>query len=116
MEPEIRLVGAGLRRTGGSFRFEARGRQDRYGGLELDLDGPLSRPRVDLLLARPHLGAGLANVSIQLLPQDDGWRYTADGQSILGPFNSNGRLLSPRSEERRVGKECVSTCRSRWSP
>src|SRR3546814_1128737 len=24
--------------------------------------------------------------------------------------------LSQRSEERRVGKECVSTCRSRWSP
>src|SRR3546814_11774513 len=26
------------------------------------------------------------------------------------------RLLLARSEERRVGKECVSTCRSRWSP
>src|SRR3546814_9416772 len=24
--------------------------------------------------------------------------------------------VAPRSEERRVGKECVSTCRSRWSP
>src|SRR3546814_15026325 len=24
--------------------------------------------------------------------------------------------LNRRSEERRVGKECVSTCRSRWSP
>src|SRR3546814_18564279 len=24
--------------------------------------------------------------------------------------------LSSRSEERRVGKECVSKCRSRWSP
>src|SRR3546814_11549227 len=24
--------------------------------------------------------------------------------------------LAQRSEERRVGKECVSTCRSRWSP
>src|SRR3546814_13334931 len=24
--------------------------------------------------------------------------------------------LDCRSEERRVGKECVSTCRSRWSP
>src|SRR3546814_3356555 len=24
--------------------------------------------------------------------------------------------LGKRSEERRVGKECVSTCRSRWSP
>src|SRR3546814_13730911 len=35
---------------------------------------------------------------------------------------SNERGLIPagaraqRSEERRVGKECVSTCRSRWSP
>src|SRR3546814_2939298 len=25
-------------------------------------------------------------------------------------------LTQGRSEERRVGKECVSTCRSRWSP
>src|SRR3546814_18305487 len=30
------------------------------------------------------------------------------GQLVLGKVN--------RSEERRVGKECVSTCRSRWSP
>src|SRR3546814_6415813 len=32
---------------------------------------------------------------------------------------SHLRDLQPlvgRSEERRVGKECVSTCRSRWSP
>src|SRR3546814_16391351 len=26
------------------------------------------------------------------------------------------RPTAARSEERRVGKECVSTCRSRWSP
>src|SRR3546814_10473806 len=25
-------------------------------------------------------------------------------------------VVAARSEERRVGKECVSTCRSRWSP
>src|SRR3546814_11227009 len=25
-------------------------------------------------------------------------------------------IVEERSEERRVGKECVSTCRSRWSP
>src|SRR3546814_12638111 len=28
----------------------------------------------------------------------------------------NLRTSLGRSEERRVGKECVSTCRSRWSP
>src|SRR3546814_19731330 len=38
-----------------------------------------------------------------------------------GPFASAGSVnrtlnaLQKRSEERRVGKECVSTCRSRWS-
>src|SRR3546814_8456644 len=29
---------------------------------------------------------------------------------------AHGRPCAGRSEERRVGKECVSTCRSRWSP
>src|SRR3546814_15419773 len=32
-------------------------------------------------------------------------------RDVLWPF-----LPERRSEERRVGKECVSTCRSRWSP
>src|SRR3546814_15940160 len=27
-----------------------------------------------------------------------------------------GSQFKERSEERRVGKECVSTCRSRWTP
>src|SRR3546814_12570210 len=27
-----------------------------------------------------------------------------------------GQLPAERSDERRVGQECVSTCRSRWSP
>src|SRR3546814_20661315 len=30
--------------------------------------------------------------------------------------NLPGRVWDYRSEERRVGKECGSTCRSRWSP
>src|SRR3546814_4012025 len=36
----------------------------------------------------------------------------------LGPgdYLAIAGLYHTRSEERRVGKECVSTCRSRWSP
>src|SRR3546814_15319638 len=45
-------------------------------------------------------------------------------EHILQPDNHGVKFLlrrrrgklSQRSEERRVGKECVSTCRSRWSP
>src|SRR3546814_2700006 len=38
--------------------------------------------------------------------------------SLPNTENGDGRFstLSGRSEERRVGKECVSTCRSRWWP
>src|SRR3546814_2126637 len=31
-------------------------------------------------------------------------------------LTSSTKRMPRRSEERRVGKECVSTCRSRWSP
>src|SRR3546814_16691310 len=39
------------------------------------------------------------------------WRE-GDGAAIFQTCGDDGRV---RSEERRVGKECVSTCRSRWS-
>src|SRR3546814_1348690 len=57
-------------------------------------------------------------------PVDEGCRVAVDGEpaghreGLLGGevgvhLRGGGRA---RSEERRVGKECVSTCRSRWSP
>src|SRR3546814_12116650 len=54
-------------------------------------------------LPRPRLGATLRTVAIWLLV------WAAPMALVLA-------LLGRRSEERRVGKECVSTCRSRWSP
>src|SRR3546814_15438350 len=38
-----------------------------------------------------------------------------DRQELIGNAPPPGEPVY-RSEERRVGKECVSTCRSRWSP
>src|SRR3546814_2226665 len=35
---------------------------------------------------------------------------------VTGAPDRHETRLHERSEERRVGKECVSTCRSRWSP
>src|SRR3546814_33924 len=40
-----------------------------------------------------------------------------EGKVMLYRIHRDVHLQLPaRSEERRVGKECVSTCRSRWSP
>src|SRR3546814_823293 len=39
--------------------------------------------------------------------------FRNEANEVLHTYSTYGR---GRSEERRVGKECVSTCRSRWSP
>src|SRR3546814_16869180 len=38
------------------------------------------------------------------------------GSFVLAKTTNDPAIARERSEERRVGKECVSTCRSRWSP
>src|SRR3546814_15952368 len=44
-------------------------------------------------------------------------RAAGSEQKRIGQWMiSVAELHGYRSEERRVGKECVSTCRSRWSP
>src|SRR3546814_20609005 len=57
----------------------------------------LDRPRHEAIIAELRaIGCGVA-----LIPDGD----------VAGVIATTNR-----SEERRVGKECVSTCRSRWSP
>src|SRR3546814_13337491 len=40
------------------------------------------------------------------------WNPEAEGKAVVASPDKGDH----RSEERRVGKECVSPCRSRWSP
>src|SRR3546814_5680627 len=74
-------------------------------------DGP-----VDHLMALPiltdYVKAKYGDQQLAVVSPDAGRIKVAERWSArLG-----GAPLAFRSEERRVGKECVSTCRSRWSP
>src|SRR3546814_19037571 len=75
----------------------ARGLLDRYRIIGLDLTQP-KKPV-----------AGVETIEINLTSDDDVATAMAEVRQRVG-----NRIA--RSEERRVGKECVSTCRSRWSP
>src|SRR3546814_18881704 len=49
--------------------------------------------------------------------QGDGGTIARSGKSpVIFGRSADFAKAADRSEERRVGKECVSTCRSRWSP
>src|SRR3546814_18324000 len=91
----------------------------KQGGALLDertfygFDGWEIRERDGVTYAVPILGAqfGFSN------DQGDGTvgDLRAEVDADMDPVYQDELILG-RSEERRVGNECVSTCRSRWSP
>jgi len=94
--PKLRLAGEGYRNRDGTFHIVARGRQATYGPLRLTLDGHIERPRVELFLERPNDTLGIRDMRLSLLPTAAGFDYRSSGQSRLGPFTSNGRILLPK--------------------
>src|SRR3546814_18376896 len=51
----------------------------------------------------------------KMVPRETGERAPVGPPPVKHYADEDYRAIG-RSEERRVGKECVSTCRSRWSP
>ncbi|MGE3747086.1 MAG: translocation/assembly module TamB domain-containing protein, partial [Sphingomonadaceae bacterium] len=96
--PDIQLRGTGYRRRDGTFYFDGSGSQSQYGPLDLVLDGDISRPKLDIALARPVDALRLQAVRLLLDPVSDGFAWRASGGSVIGPFEGNGRIiLQPNS-------------------
>src|SRR3546814_14546994 len=55
-------------------------------------------------------------VAVHANPGDQSQFSVAAFKCIFNKYAGHTQPRQVRSEERRVGKECVSTCRSRWSP
>src|SRR3546814_17397829 len=72
---------------------------------------------VDALLQLRFLLGGQRHQPGGLFGRDGGQRFGRGQLQLVGRGRRRTFLAhSGRSEERRVGKECVSTRRSRWSP
>src|SRR3546814_10537866 len=76
-------------------------------------------------MGNEHIPRARALGGIGTFPSESSPFFASKGQKTLTHSvrlpsveeRMNARQTLPfRSEERRVGKECVSTCRSRWSP
>ncbi|MDX3908828.1 MAG: translocation/assembly module TamB domain-containing protein [Sphingobium sp.] len=97
--PLLNLTATGYRRPDKTFHFEGAGKHRTYGPVTLVLDGIIERPTVDLVLARPLEAAALRNVKVHLAPDPIGYRFTAAGGSILGPFDGNGVIALPKGAQ-----------------
>src|SRR3546814_1579843 len=67
-------------------------------------------------IAHPHLHAPVAIMIVAPFGPATLAIMPAPGPPVAAPIAAVVMPPVARSEERRVGKECVSTCRSRWSP
>ena len=78
----------------------------------------LPGPALDYLSRRGLSGATIDAFELGYAP--DGWDGLLKHARVKGLSERQlldaGLLTENRSEERRVGKECVQPCRSRWSP
>src|SRR3546814_13518044 len=93
----------------------------------MPIDAFLNGTNIALVILAVVIGV-LVVKGIKIVPQGEEWtverfgryvRTLPPGLGLINPlFSRVGRRINmmERSEERRVGKECVSTCRSRWSP
>ena len=71
------------------------------------------------------INSGSSSIKYQLVDLESGEGLASGlvekiGEPVDGhykhEYNGEKHELEERSEERRVGKECASMCRSRWSP
>src|SRR3546814_13379493 len=100
-----------LLRSGGMVRDGAAGEDRRR---RSDTTANRGRERTsDNRRRTPHMPKWIDHIVVRVKDLDQSLK---DYESKLGMKASKGTEEQPRSEERRVGKECVSTCRSRWSP
>ena len=100
--PALSFRGSGKQTGAATFAFQGSGKQDTYGRFDLKLDGPLERPKIALLLDSPLPAAGLSSVRLNLDPVKAGFAYTAAGGSTLGPFTSEGTIVTTAGQDTAV--------------
>ncbi|MGI4876358.1 MAG: translocation/assembly module TamB domain-containing protein [Janthinobacterium lividum] len=90
--PALTIAGGGTRAPDASVRLTGAGVSRDYGPASVVIAGPLDQPVVDVALARPGLGIGLAAVTAHVTPAGTGWEVAAQGASSFGRAGAHATI------------------------
>jgi len=95
--PKLRLAGQGTLSAERRLSLAVDGKSAQLGPLSVSATGALDAPDVQLTLARPGLGIGLAAVTARFQPVSTGpvstgWAFNVTGSSTYGPLDARGQI------------------------
>ena len=90
--PGLNASGSGSLAANGTLRATANGSSRAYGPFTIAAAGPMATPVIDITLAKPGLGIGLAKVTARLTPVGSGWHFDTQGLTNYGPIAGTGTL------------------------
>lgn len=88
--PGLNAIGSGRYGADGRINATAKGVSRAYGPFTLAVAGPATAPVVDVTLAKPGFGIGLADLTARIKGGADGWRFDGNAQTDYGPLTAAG--------------------------
>lgn len=92
--PDMQLSGRGRYMLGQQIVIAARGTSQRFGPLEAELSGLISRPAATVRLDSYRAGIELTGVTARFSPGPDAFAFTASAGSAVGPVAASGRIVT----------------------
>ena len=95
-------------------RIVRSGLQDQFGQILVPIEEVIEMKAGQKKISERKLYPGY--VLVQMAMTDESWHLVKSTPRVTAFIGGSAQRPTPRSEERRVGKECLRLCRSRWSP
>ncbi|HEY0114526.1 MAG TPA: translocation/assembly module TamB domain-containing protein, partial [Allosphingosinicella sp.] len=93
--PRLRITeGGGVYYPDGRLALQLRGNSTAYGAISVTVGGTIAAPQVQLNVASPGFGIGLANVRATIRATAGGYAIQAEGDSAYGRFSADVVVLA----------------------
>lgn len=92
--PDMRVTGRGTYAMDQRIRFNGNAVSKRYGPMDVELGGLVTRPEARILVKSYAAGIELRDIRATFTPQGENYAFTALADTVAGPARARGRILT----------------------